>query len=114
MKMGSESTKLDLDTARAFKKDLQEILERESRAKHGRSTDKSSKYATPRRGGIGDDVFGMLDGVVPNTPLQKKSISGATKRKAPYETPAVPKFNKSDGMSSPVDARTNGNANGAQ
>ena len=58
MKMGSEQTKLDLDTARAFKKDLQEMLERESRGKaHARSVDK--RGATPRSTGKGDDVFGM-------------------------------------------------------
>lgn len=60
MKMGSEQTKLDLPTARAFKKDLQEMLERESRGKaHVRSVDKRGAYATPRSAGKGDDVFGM-------------------------------------------------------
>lgn len=60
MKMGSEQTKLDLVTARAFKKDLQDILERESRSKaHVRSVDKRGAYATPRSKGKGDDVFGM-------------------------------------------------------
>ena len=59
MKMGTEETQLDLITARAFKKDLQEALERESRGKaHIRSVDKRSAYATPRPG-KGDDVFGM-------------------------------------------------------
>ena len=60
MKMGTEQTKLDLATARAFKKDLQEALERESRGKaHIRIVDKRGAYATPRAG-KGDDVFGML------------------------------------------------------
>ena len=60
MKMGSEQTKLDLPTARAFKKDLQEVLERESRGKaHVRSVDKRGAYATPRSAAKGDDVFGM-------------------------------------------------------
>lgn len=60
MKMGSEQTKLDLLTARALKKDLQETLERESRGKaHIRSVDKRGAYATPRSTGKGDDVFGM-------------------------------------------------------
>lgn len=60
MKMGSEQTKLDLATARAFKKDLQETLERESRGKaHIRSVDKRGAYATPRSTGKGDNVFGM-------------------------------------------------------
>ena len=60
MKMGSEQTKLDLATARAFKEDLQEMLERESRGKaHVRSVDKRGAYATPRSATKGDDVFGM-------------------------------------------------------
>lgn len=59
MKMGSDQTSLDLITARAFKKDLQEMLERDSRGKaHIRSVDKRGAFATPRSG-KGDDVFGM-------------------------------------------------------
>ena len=60
MKMGSEQTKLELSTARAFKNDLQEMLERESRGKaHVRSVDKRGAYATPKSIGKRDDVFGM-------------------------------------------------------
>ena len=131
MKMGSEQTKLDLPTARAFKKDLQEILERESRGKaHVRSVDKRGTYATPRSTGKADDVFGMLvdprraidlllindrlDGIVPNTPIPQRSTNGATKRKAAFDTPVVPKFNKAEGMSSPSDAKTNGTSNNVQ
>ena len=63
MKMGSEQTQLDLNTARAFKKDLQEMLERESRGKaHHRSVDKRATQATPRQAGKSDDVFGMYVG----------------------------------------------------
>ena len=60
MKMGTEQTQLDLNTARAFKKDLQEMLERDSRGKtHQRSADKRATHATPRSATKGDDVFGM-------------------------------------------------------
>ena len=60
MKMGSDQTQLNLNTARAFKKDLQEMLERESRGKaHHRSADKRATHATPRHAGNTDDVFGM-------------------------------------------------------
>lgn len=52
-----------------------------------------------------------LNGIVPNTPLPQRSTNGATKRKAIFDTPGVPKFNKTDGMSSPSDARINGNTN---
>ena len=60
LKMGAEQTQLDLSTARAFKKDLQEMLERDSRGKpHQRSADKRATHATPRSATKGDDVFGM-------------------------------------------------------
>ena len=60
IKMGTEQTKLDLTTARAFKKDLQETLERESRGKaHARSVDKRGAHATPRSVAKAEDVFAM-------------------------------------------------------
>ena len=60
MKMGSEQTNLDLATARAFKTDIQEMLEREARGKaHVRSVDKRAAFATPRNMGKVGDVFDM-------------------------------------------------------
>ena len=60
LKMGSEQTKLDLSTARAFKKDIQETLERESRGKaHVRSIDKRGAFATPRSAMKSDDLLSM-------------------------------------------------------
>jgi DNA polymerase alpha subunit B len=60
IKMGSEETKLDLKTARALKKDIQETLERENRGKtHMRSTDKRGVHATPRAAASNGDAFGM-------------------------------------------------------
>ncbi|KAL8913293.1 MAG: hypothetical protein Q9171_001857 [Xanthocarpia ochracea] len=103
IKMGSEQTRLDLSTARAFKKDLQEIVEREARSKsHVRSADRRGACATPRNAAKGGDAFGMLDTI---TPIQR-STGGSNKRKAPFETPSVPKFSKADGMSSPSDGRS--------
>lgn len=59
LKMGSEDTKLDLETVRALKHDVQESLERESRGRAGRQADKRSvPAATPRAAGT-TDVFGM-------------------------------------------------------
>ncbi|KAL8770519.1 MAG: hypothetical protein Q9209_003775 [Squamulea sp. 1 TL-2023] len=103
MKMGSEQTKLDLTTVRLFKRDLQELVEREARSKsHMRSADRRAAFATPRNTSKGGDTFGMLDSI---TPIQR-STGGSNKRKAPDETPSVPKFNKADGMSSPSDGRS--------
>ena len=58
MKLGIESTKVDLETVRAFRKDMQEALERESRAKASRSVDRKA-HATPKGGGFSHDAFGM-------------------------------------------------------
>ena len=60
LKMGSEETKLDLNTARMFQKDVQESLERAYQGKHNSrdSARKSAVGSTPRVAGTGD-VFGM-------------------------------------------------------
>lgn len=61
LKMGSEDTRLDLDTVRAFKKDVQESLEREVQGKaHLRSSDKRAHAsAGPRNIPNGSDVMSM-------------------------------------------------------
>ena len=69
IKMGTDRTKLDLKTVKEFKKDLQDAMERESRAKSHHAHQSAVKRAapTPRGGGgggVGDDVFGMLDGLI--------------------------------------------------
>ncbi|KAG8530445.1 uncharacterized protein KY384_004947 [Bacidia gigantensis] len=78
-----------------------------SRAKSGRSLNRKA-FATPRGGVVGDDVFGKLEGMTPNTPSQNRSISGSVKRKAANETPSVPKFSKTGGKRSPTEGRANG------
>lgn len=135
MKMGSEETKLNYNTARAFKKDVQELVERESRGKaHARSVDKRGAFATPRNVAKGGDVFDMcvrkrssvercsdcyrLDGLVTGTP-HSSSANGGIKRKATFETPKLAKSSKSNTMSSPSDGKgvpiqTKGTLNGAK
>ena len=59
IKMGSENTSLSYKTARDFKKDLQDALERESRGKaHMQSAGKRGVMNTPRAGNTGD-VYGV-------------------------------------------------------
>lgn len=58
MKMGEE-TKLNLDTVRGFKNDVQEALERESRAKSGRQADRRTAAVGTPRAAAGTDMFGM-------------------------------------------------------
>ena len=51
LKMGAEETKMNLETVRLFKRDVQDSLERESRGRAGRQTEKRSTVtATPRAG----------------------------------------------------------------
>ena len=57
-KMGPDETKLDLDTVRMFKKDIQEAMERESRSKHAMKSTEKRTQATPRNVTNGN-VFGM-------------------------------------------------------
>lgn len=60
IKMGSDDMKLNIDTARALKKDVQDGLEREIRSKtHVRSADKRG-VGTPRNLSSNGDVFGMF------------------------------------------------------
>lgn len=59
MKMGSDDLKLNIESARALKKDVQDSLEREIRSKaHVRGTEKRAG-ATPRNVSSGGDMFGM-------------------------------------------------------
>lgn len=60
MKMGGDETKMDLKTARDFKKHIQDTLERESRGKAHARHDAKRVAPTPRAGAKGaDDVFNM-------------------------------------------------------
>ena len=56
LKMGAEETVLNVDTARALKRDIQESLERESR---GKSNLRGINTSAPRAFGNNRDVFGM-------------------------------------------------------
>lgn len=59
LKMGAEETKLNLDTVRLFKRDVQESLERESRGRAGRQAEKRSAVTATPRAGMTSDMFGM-------------------------------------------------------
>ncbi|ETN44812.1 uncharacterized protein HMPREF1541_09687 [Cyphellophora europaea CBS 101466] len=101
LKMGPEETRLDLENARMFQKDVQEQLERGNQGKAHTvgSTRKPTVGATPRAAN-GNDVFGMLDELTPNA-VRK---SGSIKRKAGVEdTPMPRKVNKSTAVKSPLE-----------
>lgn len=59
LKMGAEDTKMDLDTVRMFKKDIQDNVEREHRGKGHRGPDKRSTVTATPRAPAGGDVLGM-------------------------------------------------------
>ena len=61
LKMGSEDTKLNLETVRMFKRDVKDGLERDTHSRHvGRGSErKNNVAATPRSATSGGDVFGM-------------------------------------------------------
>ncbi|KAL4887352.1 DNA polymerase alpha subunit B N-terminal-domain-containing protein [Aspergillus karnatakaensis] len=110
LRMGSEETKLDLDTVRLFKRDVQEQLERQMRGRQ--QVEKRGAAATPRAAGSngmaiggagGMDVFGMLDGLTPTrTP-------GSAKRKAEFTSPSISKK-----VDSPIGVKTKVSTGGGE
>ena len=58
MKMGLDDMKLNIETARALKKDVQDGLERDNRSKQHLQSNKRAA-ATPRSAATNGDVFGM-------------------------------------------------------
>jgi DNA polymerase alpha subunit B len=99
--MGADTTKLDYKTVRDFKKTLQDAMERESRSKQVHQTASKRTTATPRAG-AGGDMFGMMDGMMSNTPSARASIS---KRKSNFDTPTS-KSARNGMNSSPADNKT--------
>lgn len=80
LKMGSEETKLDLDTVRMFKKDVQDGLEREHRGKPTNRTDRRNPVAATPRGAVTGDLFGMyLRSIHPEKMPPLTEFSGSTR-----------------------------------
>ncbi|KAF2486215.1 DNA polymerase alpha subunit B N-terminal-domain-containing protein [Neohortaea acidophila] len=108
IKMGVDNTNMDYKTVKDFRKDLQDALDRESRAKAHVMQSASKRTAhTPRAAAVAvnaDDIYGMLDGMASGTPASRNS--GVAKRKANnFSTPAA-KSVKNGVHSSPSDFRT--------
>lgn len=64
MKMGQDDMKLDIETARALKQDIQDGLERENRNKTHLINSAKRGGATPRNVQSSGDVLGMYDCVI--------------------------------------------------
>ncbi|RAL14601.1 DNA-directed DNA polymerase alpha subunit POL12 [Aspergillus homomorphus CBS 101889] len=104
LKMGPDELKLDLDTVRLFKKDVQDTLERESRGRAGRQTDKrAAATATPRAANT-SDVFGMLDGLTPNASHGRTPA----KRKSDFGSPSMNKIGRTGQNDSPMGTKSAG------
>ncbi|TVY60663.1 DNA polymerase alpha subunit B [Lachnellula suecica] len=102
LKMGMDDMKLNIDTAKALKKDVQDGLERESRGKVHLQTNKRGG-ATPRNVTSSGDVFGMLDGLSTPKAGSTSRLNGAAKRKT--ETPSMSRV-KAEPASSPPEFKT--------
>ncbi|RFU30100.1 hypothetical protein B7463_g6257, partial [Scytalidium lignicola] len=108
IKMGSDDMKLNIDTARALKKDVQDGLERESRNKAHVLNSAKRGGATPRNVQNNGDVLGMLDGLIPSTPRvgsASKFNSSSKRRVAVAETPSMSRI-KAEPASSPPSFKT--------
>lgn len=108
IKMG-EGVILTMQTVRGFKQDVQEALERESRDKAGRHTEKrGANTATPRgAAAAGGDMFGMFDQLTP-TPSNSRTGNGfgSAKRKAEFTSPATPRVSKFEKFGSQAGTKT--------
>ncbi|KAG4026413.1 hypothetical protein MFRU_041g00570 [Monilinia fructicola] len=96
IQMGQDDMKLDIDTVRALKQNVQDGLEKENRKTKAHTSNKRVA-ATPRNVGNSNDVFGMLD-ITPNTP--RSGMGSRPKRKV--ETPSISRV-KAEPASSPPD-----------
>ncbi|KAK7751678.1 DNA-directed DNA polymerase alpha subunit pol12 [Diatrype stigma] len=101
IKMDMDEMRLSVDALRSLKQDIQDALERSNRSHHVHIKSEKRSGATPRttvKNG-GGDVFGMLDGLVPNTPGAGKLNKSAPKRK--LVTPSVSRVKENIPSSSP-------------
>ncbi|KAH8811928.1 DNA polymerase alpha subunit B N-terminal-domain-containing protein [Xylogone sp. PMI_703] len=104
IKMGSDDVKLNIDTARALKQDIQDGLERESRNKVHMLNSAKRGGATPRNVQNNGDVLGMLDGLIPSTPRvgSASRFNSSSKRRPPAaETPSASRIKTEPGSSPP-------------
>ncbi|CAJ2508043.1 Uu.00g092290.m01.CDS01 [Anthostomella pinea] len=90
IKMDMDEMRLSVQTLRALKQDIQDALERSNRSHHVHIKTEKRSGSTPRAAvKNGGDVFGMLDGMVPNTPATGKLNKSAAKRRNQLETPSM-------------------------
>ncbi|RXG41330.1 hypothetical protein VDGE_09232 [Verticillium dahliae] len=87
IKMEMDAATVTLPPLRNLKQDIQDALEKNTRQQTQVKTEKRVG-ATPRAARAGGDVYGMLDGLLPNTPASVRNKNASAKKK-PYETPSM-------------------------
>lgn len=101
IKLDMDGMNVTIDTLRAFKQDLQSALERSNRSQAYIKPEKRIG-ATPRASAAKNgDVFGMLDGLVPNTPGSGKLNKVASAKKRQLDTPSISRVKGEHPGSSP-------------
>ncbi|KAI0167157.1 DNA polymerase alpha, subunit B [Hypoxylon sp. FL1284] len=102
IKMDIDTNSLSLNTLRALKQDIQDALERSNREHHAHIKTEKRSGATPRTAlKSGGDVYGMLEGMVPNTPGTAKLSKSLPRRRTQLETPSMSRVKGNIPSSSP-------------
>ncbi|KAI1377461.1 DNA polymerase alpha, subunit B [Hypoxylon crocopeplum] len=102
IKMDMDGNALSIESLRALKRDIQDALERNNRAHHVHIKTEKRSTGTPRSViKSGGDVYGMLEGMVPNTPATRKLNKSASKRQNQLETPSMARVKGNAPSSSP-------------
>ncbi|KAI0883314.1 DNA polymerase alpha, subunit B [Annulohypoxylon maeteangense] len=103
IKMDMDGNSLSVESLRALKQDIQDALERSNRAHQVHIKTEKRSSGTPRNAVKSTgDVYGMLEGMVPNTPAAGKLNKSASKRRIPHDTPSITRV-KGDILSSSPD-----------
>ncbi|KAI1391250.1 DNA polymerase alpha, subunit B [Hypoxylon trugodes] len=90
IKMDMDGNNLSVETLRALKQDILDALERSNRTHHAHIKTEKRAAGTPRSAVKNSgDVYGMLEGMVPNTPATGKLSKSAPKRRQQLETPSM-------------------------
>ncbi|ROT43703.1 DNA polymerase subunit alpha B [Sodiomyces alkalinus F11] len=109
IKLDLDAATMSLDTVRGLKRDIQDHLEKSTRQQQVQIKTEKRVGATPRAAAARGDVFGMLDGLVPNTPGSGLGTGRLSKvgsaRRNPYDTPSMSRV-KGDLVGSSPDYKT--------
>lgn len=90
IKMDIDGNSLSVENLRGLKQDIQDALERSNRTHQVHIKTEKRSSGTPRTAVKNSgDVYGMLEGMVPNTPGMGKFNKSASKRRNLHETPSI-------------------------